>query len=90
MRCWFHLYAKLIRYREIFVRWLSTRFLNLLISLLFFSIFEEVKKTDKNTILKFVKNENSGGQYSCPEWNKDVIPHVSMIVITEVVFIVRF
>jgi len=61
----------------------------LLISLLFFSIFEEVKKTEKNSALKFAKNEKSGGQYSCPEWNKSVIPHVSTIVITEVVFIVR-
>ena len=61
----------------------------MLISLLFFSIFEEVKKTEKNSALKFVKTETSGGQHSCPEWNKEVIPRVSMIVITEVVFIVR-
>ena len=61
----------------------------MLISLLFFSIFEGVKKTEKNSAFKFVKNEKSGGQHSCPEWNKDIIPRVSMIVITEVVFIVR-
>lgn len=48
-----------------------------------------MKKTEKNSALKFVKTEKSGGQHSCPEWNKEVIPRVSMIVITEVVFIVR-
>ena len=48
-----------------------------------------MKKTGKNSTYKFVKIETSGGQHSCPEWNKSVIPPVSMIVITEVVFIVR-
>ena len=46
-------------------------------------------KTGKNSTYKFVKIQTSGGQHSCPEWNKSVIPPVSMIVITEVVFIVR-
>ena len=55
---------------------------------MFLSIFEEVKKTEKNSSFKFVNAEKSGGRHSCPEWNKDVIPRVSMIVITEVVFIV--
>ena len=77
------------RCRDFLVSWLSTWFLNFHISLLFLFIFEGVKKTGKNSTYNFVKIETSGGQHSCPEWNKSVIPPVSMIVITEVVFIVR-
>ena len=56
---------------------------------MFLSIFEEMKKTGKNSTVRFHKYEQSGGQYSCPEWSESVIPPVSMIVITEVVFIER-
>lgn len=41
---------------------------------------EEVKKTEKNSALKFVKTETSGGQHSCPEWNKEVIPRLHPII----------
>ena len=41
-------------------------------------------KTEKNNVVesskKFFSENKSSGQYSYPEWNKDVIPEVSAII----------
>lgn len=44
---------------------------------------EEMKKTDKNSVVdsgkKHFNDDKSSGQYSYPEWNKTVIPVVSTV-----------